>query len=567
MSESYIDFVTGTHSLYDKYQDDWELCLNSFYGGVEYKDARYLRAYQVDLNTPSETINTYMVSDDGSYVSKHKAKVEYGQSSNQVNRGQDLLDGSFYLEKLENTPLYNYVKLVVSEYNSILMRNPTARTLPDYPGVTEFINDVSGEGDNINEFMSLVDQYITIFGVCHVGCYKPIGSDIPKWKIHTPLEVTNWSYRYNIDGNLELDRVVIQVEDSDYHSVYRLITKDQIDTVFLGKDSEDDYLPPVNDPRLEQIGDNVYRITQDNELGEVPIVTAYQNLKVYNNIGSTVIQDVAQIQRSVYGYSAEAYSAITYSSHPTLVVDETTDQLNDGQVGAEPGAVMRVQAGLTGEPAYVYEFVSPELNSIEQIMKLIDSQIDKLIQISMLRSEDLIKSSRSGEQIEVYDDKLAALIRRKATNLENMESKLWDLYFMWTNQNKPDDFSVSYNRQFNKKALEHELNEVNLMMNVLEKYRQSFAGTTKFTAEKFATSEEAEQRASELGGSGFHSHDEDGTTIYMPFSSHEEYERALERANPGVDYEEETDFEETMRDKIRQRLEQLLDASTTNNGL
>jgi hypothetical protein len=228
---------------------------------------------------------------------------------------------------------------------------------------------------------------------------------------------------------------------------------------------------------------------------------------------------------------------------------------------------MRVQAGLTGEPNYVYEFVSPELNSIDSIMKLIDSQIDKLIQISMLRSEDLIKSSRSGEQIEVFDDKLAALIRRKATNLENMESKLWDLYFAWTNQSRPADFSVSYNRQFNKKALEHELNEVNLMMNVLEKYKQNFAGTTPFEAEKFATSAEAEQRANQLGGSGFHSHDEDGTTLYMPFANHPEYERALERANPGTDYEEKTDFEETMRDKIRQRLEQLLEASTTNNGL
>ncbi len=50
--------------------------------------------------------------------------------------------------------------------------------------------------------MSLVDQYTTIFGVCHIGCYKPIGSDIPRWKIHTPLDVTNWSYSYDIDGNL-----------------------------------------------------------------------------------------------------------------------------------------------------------------------------------------------------------------------------------------------------------------------------------------------------------------------------------------------------------------------------
>ena len=113
-----------------------------------------------------------------------------------------------------------------------------------------------------------------------------------------------------------------------------------------------------------------------------------------------------------------------------------------------------------------------------EIRDLVDSKIDKMTQISMLRSEDLIKSARSGEQIEVYDDKLAALIRRKATNLESAESRLWDLYFEWTNQNRPEDFSISYNRQFNKKALEHELSEINMSLNVLEKYEQTFGVET-----------------------------------------------------------------------------------------
>ena len=185
----------------------------------------------------------------------------------------------------------------------------------------------------------------------------------------------------------------------------------------------------------------------------------------------------------------------------------------------------------------------------------------------MLRSEDLIKTARSGEQVEVYDDKLAALIRRKATNLENAESKLWDIYFDWTNTVRPDDFYVSYNRQYNKKALEHELAEISTMMNVLAKYDELFLGTTPFKAEEFATAEEAEARAVQLGGSGFHSHTVDGVTTYMPFTSHELYESTLEQQNPGVDFEEDTGFKEDMRDKIRDRLEQLLKASSTSNGL
>ena len=178
----------------------------------------------------------------------------------------------------------------------------------------------------------------------HVGCYKPIGSDIPKWKIHDPTEVTNWSYQYDVDGNLKLKELVVRVEDSDYQSVFRYYTEETIETIFIGQD--EDYLPPIDDPNLEQLDGMTYRVVQTNELGYIPVKTVYNSQKVYNNIGSTIIQDVAQIQRSIYGDMAEIYSAITYGAHPTLVVDETTDQLNDGQVGAEPGSVIRVQACL-----------------------------------------------------------------------------------------------------------------------------------------------------------------------------------------------------------------------------
>jgi HK97 family phage portal protein len=44
----------------------------------------------------------------------------------------------------------------------------------------------------------------------------------------------------------------------------------------------------------------------------------------------------------------------------------------------------------------------------------------------------------------------------------------------------------------------------------------------------YTTQAEAEARAEQLGGSGYHTHEYDGETIYMPFETHEEYENALE---------------------------------------
>lgn len=473
MSQSpYLDFVTQTNSLYERYQHDWKLCINSYYGGVEYKNGRYLRAYESDFNTPSQTMNTYITNKDGSVVSKVKAKVQYGVSSNETDRGQDIIAGGFYGEKLDNTPLYNYVKLITAEYNSILFRNPPQRSLGTSSEAEMFVEDVDGEGNSINEFMSQVDVMTTVYGVCHVSCVKPLGSDIPKWRIHSPLEVTNWQYKFDIDGNLKLEKIVIVVEKSDAHVVYRLITPTTIETVFVGKD--ENYVPPIDDVDLETLDEKSYRIVQVNELGYIPIQTFYQNTKVYNNVGTTVIQDVAQIQRSIYGDMAEVYAAITYGAHPTLVVDENTAMLNNGAVGAEPGSTVKVQSSLTGESNYTYEFKAPPLNAITEIRELVDNKVQKLSQIAMLRSEDLIKAANSGAQIEVFDDKLSALIRRKATNLENGEAKLWDIWFDWLNMAKPDDFSISYNRQYNKRALEFELKEIDLLMGAYQRYEDMF---------------------------------------------------------------------------------------------
>lgn len=484
MADPYINFITGNHSLYERYKQDWQVCYNSWLGGTEYKRAKYLRAYSADLATPAETINTYDLASDGSIVAKYKsqlAKTSYSASENAVRYGQDVTTtGNFYGEKLDNTALYNFVKLIVSEYNAILFRNPPQRTLPETAEVDEFVNDVDGEGNSINEFMSQVDMYTTIFGVCHVLCLKPMGSDIPKWRIYTPLDVTNWEYYFDIDGNLKLRRLVVRVDQSEEHEVYRYFTNETVETVFVGiGEKRADYVPPIDDPSLEQIDEGIYRVVQPNELGYIPVKTFYQSTKVFNNIGTTVIQDIAQIQRSIYSHNAEIYSAIAYGSHPTLVVDENTHQLNDGQVGAEPGALVKVQASLTGQPTHVYEFKAPPLDAITEIRDLIDNMVQKLSQIAMLRSEDLIRAANSGAQIEIFDDKLSAMIRRKATNLENGEAKLWEIWFDWLNMVMPEDFSISYNRQYNRRALEIELKEVDLMMETLKRYEELIEGSDK----------------------------------------------------------------------------------------
>jgi len=561
LSDSYRDYIVGVHDLYEKYEEDWQLARDSFYGGVEIRDGKYLKAYAVDMNTPAETINTYTTDSNG-YVKKSKARVENVSTKAEAQRGENTVDGgTFYAEKLKNTPYLNYLRLIAAEYNSILFKNPPVRDVGDNAEIHEFLNNVNGDEDNINEFMATLDLFTFIYGTAWVSCIKPLDSDIPKWKIHTPLDVTNWHYGYDGRGDLKLKSIVIRLHESDTETVYRYITPETIETVWIGED--DDYVPDV-DSDLMVAEDGYYRVIEENELGYIPVVPVYQGMKIYNGVGATPSFDLAQIQRSVYADMAEIYSVVSYGAHGTLIVDEGTDSLNDGAIGAEPGSIVRVPAGIGEASNYVYEFVTPPLTAVTEIRELIDQKITKMTEISMIRSDDLIKSARSGEQLEQYDSKLEAFVRRKAQNLENAESKLFNIWFDWTNQQMPTDFSISYNRQYSKKALQHEVAEIDSLLKTYQDFQSTFMGQN-LEPQEYATEAEAEAVANSLGGSGTHSHEnEDGTVIYMPFVTHDEYTDAIEAA---MEAAQDGSFVEEMRDKIRNRLSSLVESSTTDNGL
>ena len=205
---NYFDFVLGQHALYHRYQDDWKLAVKSYWGGVEYRHGQYLKAYDIDYATPSETINTYDIDDDGVQTAVYKTSVQPVNTKQEADTGDQYLN-NFYNEKLQNVPVFPYTRLYVSEYNSILFRSPPVRELPETPEVEAFEKDVDGQDNSLNEFMSMVDTYSTVYGVVWVSCIKPMGSPYPRWRMHSPLDVTNWSYRYTESGDLELDKIVL----------------------------------------------------------------------------------------------------------------------------------------------------------------------------------------------------------------------------------------------------------------------------------------------------------------------------------------------------------------------
>ena len=564
---NYYDYITGTHDLYQRYADTWRLSVRSYYGGPEYRNGQYLRSYSIDQSTPSDTIKTYDEQDGvttGSYITE----VRPVATSQEADTGNGSYVGSFYAEKLDNVPVLPYTRLYVSEYNAILFRSPPVRNLPDESDIKSFIHNVDGEGNSLNEFMSMVDTYTTVYGVVWVSCLKLGNADYPKWRMHSPLDVLNWKYGYDANGELELESILIRTSSEPTVQILQHITKDTIETIFMPL-TEEDIDVPEGAEYIESLEDEddqgFYRTIQANPLGYPPVSPIYQSTKIYNGIGHTNMFDIAGIQRSIYGDYGEIYSSISYGAHPVTVVDETTLTQNDFNVGAEPGSVINVQNSLNGQPNYVFEFKAPPLDSIKELRELIDQKISKMNEIAMIRSEELIKASRSGVQLEMFDTKLEAMIRKKATSLENAEANiLWPMWFDWQGLSMPEDLTVSYNRLYNQKGLENELAELDKLLLTYERFEKVFGPDDyEDTPQEFATPEEAEAMANVLGGSGTHSHtSEDGITIYMPFTSHEEYELRV-----GMAQSESADFGPGLKMKIQERLTQLVEGSYTNNSL
>lgn len=564
----YYNFITTSHELYNKYLDDWNLAVKSYYGGVEYRDGNYLKAYNSDYSTPSEVINTYDIDDYGNQTAVYKTNVQRVDTSQEANDGSQYAS-NFYQEKLQNVPVFPYTRLYASEYNAILFRSPPARTLPDTDEVNAFVRNTDGDGNSINEFMSMVDTFSTVCGVVWVSCIKSADADYPQWKMHKPTDVTNWSYTYNAKGDLELNRIVIRIAQEPDLEIFHYITKDEIQIIFLPYDEDYDGEMPIEAEILEDSeGKSFYRIIQENPLGYVPVRPIYQSTPIYKGIGHTPIFDIAQIQRSVYSDLGEVYSAVSYGLHPVTLVDESTLNRNDNSISGEPGSVVITDTSLNGQPNYVFEFLSPDTGSIDQIRQLVDQKISKMNEVAMIRSEELIKASRSGVQIEQYDTKLEAFIRKKATSLENAEYNLWQIWFDWQDQPMPEDLTISYNRLYSQKGLEYEIKEMNTLLDAYERFSDVFLeDAEEYTVRDYETEAEAEAEAVRLGGTGTHTHTrEDGLVTYMPFTTHQEYEMRLEMKT-GVDMEETPDFKEKLKEKIKQRLDQLIDSTYSNNSL
>jgi hypothetical protein len=388
--------ATSTNYLYTRHRDRWEFLLNSYAGGAEYKKGNYLHRYELESDKD-------------------------------------------YARRLDQTPLDNQVRGVISLYNSFLFRISPERdfgSIENDPRIIDMLEDADLDGRNINQFMRDVAVWSQVFGMAWVGISKPnsqantladeLAQNVrPYFSVLSPLNVVDWSWDRLPNGGYELSTIKYLEEIDDTMTVVKSWTRDIITTTIVNN----------RDRSAVEVFD------EPNELGRIPFVLVYAERSPVRGIGLSVVEDIASQQMMQFNESSEIWESIRLDTHPSLVASNDTD------IGTGAGSLIRMPDNLPADmKPYLLQFTGAPVASIYLSINERKKMIDGMANIGSARGTET--SNMSGTALEVEWQLLNARLSLLADGLELAEEQIWQwvcLYLgvEWTGTIKyPDSFSV-----------------------------------------------------------------------------------------------------------------------------
>lgn len=390
-----INKLISGNDIYDTYKTQWQYLLESYIGGEEYRRAHHLTRYQ--LETEAE-----------------------------------------YTARLKTTPLDNHCQSVISVYNSFLFREMPERefgNITNMPELEDFLEDSDYDGRSLDAFMKDVSTYSSIFGHCWIIIAKPNVSATtlaeqqqqgvrPYLNLLTPLTVLDWQWTRSQSGKYTLDYLkYLEEVNGNVHTVK-------------------EWTPDTVRTRTVNAEDNtiIEDIIEENQLGKIPAVCAYNGRSTVRGIGVSDIADIADAQKFIYNAKSEIDQSIRLDSHPSLVKTPET------QAGIGAGSLIHMPENL--DPAlkpYVLEFSGANIqNILASIEHTIDS-IDKMANTGAVRATE--SRTMSGVAMETEFQLLNARLSEKADMMELAEEQMWKLWceYMGMTWDGEIDYPGSFN--------------------------------------------------------------------------------------------------------------------------
>lgn len=384
--------------------DRWRFLIDSFMGGKEYRDGKYLTAYQMESQEDYET-------------------------------------------RLDSTPYDNHVRAVVSILNSFLFRQKPDRyfgNLQQDPNLEKFLKDADFDGRSFDAVMRDVSTYSSVYGHTWVILDKPPISAFtlaeqleqgirPYISIVTPENVLDWNYDRNLTGYYELTFLKTYEGKTGDEEYIRVYTKDEI--------------------TLYGVIDEDVRIVQTtiNQLGKIPAVCVYSQRSHLKGLGISDVGDVADMCRAIYNEMSEIEQLGRLTNHPSLVKTPST------QAGAGAGAIIQMPDDLM--PELKPYLLQPDAASLEGFLQSYEKKVEAIDRMTHMGGIRSIESRRlSGVALATEFQLLNARLAEKAQNLGHAEEQIWKLYSDW--QQIIWNGAVEYPTSFN---IQDKYNDMNML--------------------------------------------------------------------------------------------------------
>jgi hypothetical protein len=387
------------HPAYEQNYAHWVFLQDSYNGGLDYKEKDYLTRYVKETDQE-------------------------------------------YRNRVEQTPLDNHCKSIVSIYNSFIHKKPPHREFGRYAkdsSLQSFLNDADREGRSLDDFMSQVNIVSSIYGHAWVIVDKPEAAvdtraqeeeyDIrPYLTLFTPIQVLDWDYKQNLNGSFYLCELkILEASDGDSYCIKTFYT-DRIQREFVEKNE-------------------IVRVeTLPNNIGQIPAVCVYSSRSNQRGIGVSDISDIADVQRAIFDANSEIEQIVRLSNHPSLVMTQGT------QPGAGAGAIIIVEEGTdAGLKPYLLQ---PSSTSIDSVRNLIADRVETINRMANVGGVRQSESKKiSGVALQQEFELLNARLAEKANNLELGEYQIWELYTTWMNLPK-NFYFIEYADSYNTRDKE-----------------------------------------------------------------------------------------------------------------
>lgn len=438
------DLVENPHPVYRKNFDYFKFLLDSYEGGKDYCEAK--------VGSVGKGIAKVYVNGHELVTSKNNNLFQHPKE-----RHED------YQSRLDMAYYYNFCAPIIDIYTDHLFKQPISE---DFGSIENDVNErrenIDNKGGSIGEFRKELADLCQIYGHSFVVTDSPqykgsviTKADIidnnllPYFTLHHPQNILNWALDEFGAPYWVLIREILDMNIDPFN-----YNKEKLSNSFYRLWTREEWILYDGDYNEIERG--------SHGLGVVPITCVFdkQSKKVRNFLGISAIADIAFITRDIFNSCSELKQILRDQTFSFLALQGNSSEYDELTVGTS-------KALLYPETRNAPQYISPPSANAEVYFKHIDRQVSKIFQLAKLeggsvQAPDQSATMQSGVSKAWDFNQTNSSLSKKAGNLEDGETKLWQTFARWNGGEF--DGSVEYPHEFDVNSLNEDIDQAEKMM-------------------------------------------------------------------------------------------------------